>query len=57
MNIICVWPDGNWCWRDDVEEFLMPPCSMSDDFMEFDVSGSTEEEIEEFVVMINNGEI
>lgn len=27
-----VWPDGTWCFRDELEEFLSPPCAHSDDY-------------------------
>lgn len=31
-NDLCLWPDGTYCSLDEVEEMLMPPCAMSDDF-------------------------
>ena len=31
---IAVWPDGTWCYGEDLEDYLNPPCAMSDDFEE-----------------------
>lgn len=33
-GLICVWPDGTWCLYDELEEYLNPPCAMSDDYKE-----------------------
>lgn len=57
MNIICVWPSGEWCWKENLEEHLMPPCAMSDDFQTFDVGDSDNNQIEDFVVLVNEGEV
>jgi len=29
---LCVWPDGTYCPMEDLEEYLNPPCAMSDDY-------------------------
>ena len=26
------WPNGEWCWPDDMGEKLSAPCALSDDF-------------------------
>ena len=49
---ICVWPDGEWCFEEDLEEALR---NKSDDYMELLVSTDMDEDaIEEYVVHINN---
>jgi len=32
VEYVAVWPDGVWCWEDEVEEMLQPPCAKSDDY-------------------------
>ena len=29
---MCVWPDDTYCLMEDLEEYLNPPCAMSDDY-------------------------
>ena len=29
---ICVWPDYEWCYVEDVEELTTSPCAKSDDY-------------------------
>ena len=31
------WPDGAWCWPEDLEEMVMAPCAKSDDFAVLEV--------------------
>ncbi len=32
LESVAVWPDGEWCFTSDLEEYMAPPCAKSDDF-------------------------
>lgn len=32
LEDLCLWPDGTHCFVEDLEDYLNPPCTMSDDF-------------------------
>ena len=43
---ICIWSDGTWCFKDDIEDFSW----MSDDYVEQEVAHNvTEEDIEKML--------
>ena len=48
--LICAWPDGTWCLKEDIEEYT----HMSDDYFIVSVPEECDdEEIEEIVTNIN----
>ena len=41
---VYLWPDGTWCFEEDLEETLMSPCTMSDDFKKVPYSEAIKDE-------------
>lgn len=51
---IYIWPDGTWCYGEDLEEFLMT--GFSDDYKTEELGGFwTAEDIEKLVEDTNKG--
>lgn len=46
---IAVWPDAEWCYVDELEAQLMPPCAKSDDYIVLNPGICTEDQIQDFV--------
>ena len=32
LDRVFLWPDGVWCYEEDLEEYLRPPYAKSDDY-------------------------
>lgn len=32
LDDLCVWPCGDWCRMEDIEEYMASPCAKSDDY-------------------------
>lgn len=45
-NTVHFWPDGEWCYGDELKEMLL---GRSDDFITFPVVGTSEPIIEEMI--------
>jgi hypothetical protein len=39
-EVVCIWPCGTWCLREDVEEYMRSPCAMSDDYKEVHIDSN-----------------
>ena len=53
MEKICIWSDYEWCYYDEIEDYLNAPMAKSDDFIVVEIEFDEEPTYEQLVEAID----